>query len=187
MKEKIKKIAEVSCGPFIREIPQGKFYYLQIRDFDKENNKFLLSQPTIDIKDCPKHHLLNNGDIIFAARGIYNFSVVYKQGNNIALASSAFLVIRIKDKELVNPDYLCWYLNRDKSKAALQARAYGSAIPSISKKEVEDFEIEFPSLDIQNAIVEIDKLQQREKKIYNKIIELRNNLVDSQLNKVINK
>ena len=178
---KIQNIATVRSGIYIKEIPKGDVGYLQVGDFDKDTNRFLLPPLTLELNNKTESHLLLDGDIVFAAKGISNFSSVFREGMGKMVASSSFLVIQVTDKAVINPDYLCWLLNRIETLSFLRANATGTSMPSISKALVEKYKINVPSIHVQNKIIEIVKLQQREKQLYEDILFMRDKIVQSQL------
>jgi restriction endonuclease S subunit len=181
MRLKIKDIATVRSGAYIKEAVDGYVFYLQVSDFIREKNEFVLSRPVLELNDKTESHLLLDGDIVFAAKGIFNFGVVFHEKRSKVVASSSFLVIQITNCNLVLPDYLCWILNREDTLAFFKANAAGSSIPSISKVLIEEYMVDIPPLYIQKKIVEVAQLQQREQQLYQSIITLRNKLVRKQL------
>lgn len=181
MKCKIKDISTVRSGVYIKEAPKGDIGYLQISDFDKDLNRFLLPPPTLELNNKTENHLLLDGDIVFAAKGLSNFSTVFRKEMGKMVASSSFLVIQVADKTVINPDYLCWMLNRRETLSFFRANAIGTSMPSISKALVEKYKINVPSIYVQNKIIEIDQLQQQEKQLYEDILFMRNKIVQSQL------
>jgi len=185
MRKKIQDIAVIRSGAYLREVPEGEVCYLQVNDFYKTENKFFLPKPTIELSAKTKKHVLLEGDIVLAAKGASNFCVVYHEDMGRAVASSSFLVISIIDGNIVCPDYLCWVLNRNDTLAFFKANAVGSAMPSISKALVEAYEIAIPPMQTQKKIVEISRLQQQEQRLYRQITELRNQLIQKQLIKIL--
>ena len=103
-----------------------------------------------------------------------------------AIASTTLYIIRLTSKDIL-PDYLCWYLNQPSVMAVLKTQQVGTGTPLIHKQVVEDFEIPVPDLDTQQCIVELAKLQIREKELYQAIAEKRqlitNQLIMNKLNK----
>ena len=181
MKVKIKDIAIIRSGAYIKEAMEGSVFYLQVGDFSRAENTFVLSKPILELNSKTVSHLLLDGDIVLAAKGMSNFGVVYKEEMGKAVASSSFLVIRISDCDLVMPDYLCWILNREDTLAFFKINAAGSSIPSISKTLIEEYIVDIPPVNIQKRIVEVARLQQREQQLYQSIATLRNKLVQKQL------
>jgi len=181
MREKIRNIAVIRSGIYVKEVPKGNVGYLQVVDFNKDTSKFLLPSPTLELNNKTESHLLLDGDIVFAAKGISNFCTVFCEDMGKMVASSSFLVIQIVDKMIVNPDYLCWTLNREDTLSFLRSNAIGTSMPSISKALVEEYEVNVPPIHVQNKIVEISRLQQKEKQLYKDIFYTRNKLIQNQL------
>lgn len=178
---KIKDIAIIRSGAYIKEAIEGNVFYLQVGDFSREENAFVLSKPVLELNGKTESHLLLDGDIMLAAKGVSNFGIVYREEIGKAVASSSFLVIRIIDCKLILPDYLCWILNREDTLAFFKANAAGSSIPSISKALIEEYMVDIPPINVQKRVVEVAQLQQREQQLYQSIIALRNKLVQKQL------
>ena len=187
MRKKIKEIAVIRSGAYIKEGPKGEICYLQVNDFNKVENKFFLLKPSLELNSNTKKHLLCEGDILLAAKGTSNFCVVFHEEIGKAVASSSFLVISIIDSNIVCSDYLCWVLNRDDTLTFLKANAVGSAMPSITKTLIEDYEITIPPIQVQKKIVEVSRLQQQEQQLYSQIFKLRYQVTQQQLIKITNK
>lgn len=185
MQTKIQVIANVRFGAYVKEVPEGCIHYLQVNNYDKENNTILFSNPTLDLNSKTQNHLLYEGDILLAAKGSSNFCVVFHSGKGKAVASSSFLVIRITRPEILFPDFLCWILNREDTMSFIKANAIGTSIPSISKTLIEDLDIDVPSMEVQSKIVSIACLQEREKQLYEAIQILRKKLIQKQLIEIL--
>ncbi|WP_291527860.1 restriction endonuclease subunit S [Bacteroides sp. UBA939] len=181
MQKKIQDIATIRSGAYIKEVPEGVVCYLQVSDFNRTEGKFLLPKPTLEFNSKIESHLMLEGDLIFAAKGASNFCTVFDERMGKAVASSSFLVIRITDRTIITPDYLCWILNREDSLTFFKANAIGTSIPSIGKTLVEEFGIDIPTMQVQQKIIEIARLQRQEQKLYRQISDLRNKLTQQQL------
>lgn len=92
MKQKIQYIANVRSGVYLKEVPMGKACYLQVNDFDRMRNRFILPAPSLELDSKVKKHLLLDGDILLAAKGLSNFSSVYHENMGKSVASSSFLI-----------------------------------------------------------------------------------------------
>ena len=184
MQKKIQDIALIRSGAYIKEGISEDIGYLQVNDYDKAENRFVLPKPSLELNDKTKKHLLQEGDIVLAAKGTSNFCVVYHEDTGKAVASSSFLIISIIDSSIITPDYLCWVLNREDTLAFFKTNAVGSAMPSISKTLVEAYEITIPPIQMQKKIVEISRLQQKEQHLYRQISELRSQITQQQLIKI---
>jgi len=183
MKKRIQDIAKVRSGIYMTEVPDGEIACLQVSDFDRKLNQFITPAPSLALNSRTKNHLLTKGDLILAAKGNYNFCTVFSKKMGKMVASSAFLVIQIQDKTMISPDYLCWILNREDTQAFLKANAIGTSMPSIGKTLIEALEVNIPLIDIQNKIVQIAGLQQREQQLHEEISSLRHQLIHYKLYK----
>lgn len=181
MKKFIKDIAVVQSGVFLRAEPEADVFYLQVSDFDAEGNYVNIGKPVVRFGPRIADHILKEGDLLFAAKGMSNFCVVYREEWGRMVASSSFLVIRLQAKETVLPDFLCWFLNLPQVMGRLKAMAVGSSILSISKKRIEETGIDLPGIEGQRKVVELAELQRKEQYLYQSIALKRKELSDQVL------
>ncbi len=184
MIKQIKEIAKVRTGVYLRPAPNPSANYLQVGDFDSSGEVRYDITPSVEAQGKSQQHLLRDKDILFSAKGVNNFSAIYKNSATPSFASSSFLVITIDDN-LVQPEYLSWYLNLPSTITKLQAGAVGTSILSISKPMIEDFEIEIPPLRVQQTVVELSALQNREQYLLSEIAAKRKKLLDNKLKMII--
>ncbi|KAA6339092.1 hypothetical protein EZS27_012953 [termite gut metagenome] len=180
----IKEIADIQTGVYLKETPDGGVNYLQVKDFGKDAFP-ILSPPSIDLDDKVKKYLLSDGNLLFAAKGFFNFCVVYREEWGRAVASSSFLVLNIKNTTAILPEYLNWILNRDDVRACFQRETAGSVMPSVTKVMLGEFEINIPTMDVQQKIIAISGLQKREQVLNKEIAELRNQLINKQIIEIL--
>lgn len=154
--------------------------YLQAKHFDENGNLHTLLHPDLPAGRIAAKHLLQEGDVLFAAKGTKNFATVYERHNEPAVASTSFFVIRPTHKNLL-PQFLAWFLNHPHTQALLKAQALGTSIPSISKHVLENLEIAVPGLDIQKTILHITLLRNREKVLKKDIETLREKQIQQQI------
>jgi len=183
---KIKDIAITQTGVYLKETPGGEVHYLQVKDFDRNKRSFV-SFPSIKMPDINKKHLLSEGDLLFAAKGFVNFCTVYGKNQGDAVASSSFLVLKIKDTEKVIPEYLSWYLNRDDILFIFRNMTSGNVMPSISKAMMENLDISIPSIYVQNQIIKIAALSEKEGLLLEQIKHKHRELIQKKLIQIINK
>jgi restriction endonuclease S subunit len=185
MHRRIKETAIIQSGIYQKEFPDGDVIYLQVKDFEDTALKGKQLNPSLLYAENLNGHLLEEGDLLFAAKGTSNFCTLYHAETGKAVASSAFFVIRIKDKELLRPNFLCWYLNHPAILALLKSQAVGSTIPSITKRMLEELEFNLPDKETQLRIVEISRLHQQENRLRQSIAEKRDLLLHASLYKII--
>ena len=183
IKKKVSEIAEVVSGVYLLAAPYGEVSYLQIKDLLSESPEKTASKVTLSSKN--ERYLLAKGDLLFAGKGTTYLCKVFDL-DIPAIASTTLYIIRLTSKDIL-PDYLCWYLNQPTVMAMMKAQQVGTGTPLIHKQVVEDFEIPIPDMETQQRIVELAKLQIREKELYQAIAEKRqlitNQLILNKLNK----
>ena len=186
MIEKLENIAAIQTGIFAKPINDGEVVYLQAKHFDETGNIISKLHPDLFYSNVSIKHLLLPGDVIFAAKGFKNFAAVYEAHNLPAVASTSFFVIRLQ-KETVLPEFLAWFMNHPDTQAFLKANAYGTAMASISKAFLMEMEIPIPSLQIQLKILKISDLRKREKYLIQQIETSKDQLINKQIIKALNK
>lgn len=183
IKNKLSEIAEVASGVFLQTEPYGDISYLQIKDLLSESPEKTASKVALSPKN--ERYLLAKGDLLFAGKGTTYLCKVFDL-DIPAIASTTLYIIRLTSKDIL-PDYLCWYLNQPSVMAMIKTQQVGTGTPLIHKQVIEDFEIPIPDLETQQRIVELAKLQVREKELYLAIAEKRqlitNQLIMNKLNK----
>ena len=183
IKKKVSEIAEVVSGVYLQAAPYGDVSYLQIKDLLSESPEKTASKVTLSPKN--ERYLLAKGDLLFAGKGTTYLCKVFDL-DIPAIASTTLYIIRLTSKDIL-AEYLCWYLNQPSVMAMMKTQQVGTGTPLIHKQVVEDFEIPIPDIDTQRQIVELAKLQVREKELYQAIAEKRqlitNQLIMNKLNK----
>ncbi len=180
MKIKLGDITQIKTGVYLRPSIAPNANYIQVNDFKKTE-----FTPTVATTEKNKQHILQNNDILLAAKGEKNFAVVNHQGEHPSYASPSFIIIRTLDTERVLPQYINWHLNLPSSIAKLQSNAVGSAIPSITKQMIEDFEIDLPPIKVQEMVVSLALLQEKMETLTVEIAKKQKQLIDYKLKTII--
>ena len=135
MQVKLKEIANIQFGYYGQPSKDGTIPYLQAKHFNEfgqfigDNDAFLKE----DSKAIGS--LLQDGDVLFVAKGFRFFATLYKEEFGKAIASSIFFILR-PNKTRVIPAYLVSVLNLPKNLLHFQQSGAGSSIPSIRKNEL---------------------------------------------------
>ena len=189
MKTTLKHIANIQTGIYAHTVSLGEVIYLQAKHFDETGNFLKTVKPDLHLNKQTEKHLLNNGDILFAAKGSKNFATQFEVKNGNCVASSTFLVIRINNEfsKVILSEYLVWLINNPITQEWLKAKARGSSIPSISKMDLQELEINVPPLEKQKLIIKIDALRKKELTIVRSLINLKDQFTQYGLIKSINK
>ncbi|MBI1267684.1 MAG: hypothetical protein GC193_09680 [Cryomorphaceae bacterium] len=180
MKTLVKDIAHIQTGIFAKPAGIGELVYLQSRHFDEYGRLISVLHPDLMAEGISEKHLLIDGDVLFAAKGNKNFAVVYDDHNPAAVASTSFFVLR-PTGQMVLSKYLSWFLNSPFAQILLKSQAIGTSIPSISKQTLENLEMSVPSIEIQQSILNISELRDKEKRIKLQIEKLRELQLQQQI------
>ena len=172
MKTRLGNISSIQTGVFAKPIREGEVVYLQSKDFDENGEIVDELYPYLIWDSRIEKHLLQKGDVLFAAKGTRNFAACYVDDKIAAVASTSFFVIRLQDNSVL-PEYLAWYLNHPSIQSKLKGCAKGTSIVSISKAVLVKLEITIPTVAKQRMILDIYNLRKLEKKTKEKIEKLR--------------
>ena len=183
MKKQVKDIATITSGVYSTFGQSGTATYLQSNFFNESGEWQKDIRPNLLLNKQTEKHLLSERDILFAAKGAKNFATIVTNKMGPCIASSTFLVIRIKPdlRKSILPEFIVWFLNHPNTISYLKSKAIGTGVPSISKKVLDETEIILPDIHTQQNIVIIDDLRKRGKHLKNKIEELREKQIQKLL------
>lgn len=181
---KIKDIANIQFGYYGQPSKDGTIPYLQAKHFNEfgqyigENDTFLEEDP----KSIA--NLLQDGDILFVAKGFRFFATLYKEDFGNAIASSIFFVLRV-DKTRIIPAYLVSVLNLPKNLLHFQQSGAGSTIPSIRKNELADFTFNLIPSQEQQKVVALQELYFKDIQITDALIKEKQKLFQTTISTII--
>jgi restriction endonuclease S subunit len=116
-----------------------------------------------------KKHFLQIGDILIVAKGASFLSAVYDGTYAPAVASTVFLVIKIRAKKEVLPAFISWYLNLPSTQSELMNEAKGTSVHSINKSVLQNLEIPLLTKAKQEKLLQIIELRNHERQIEKRI------------------
>tara|TARA_R110000850_G_scaffold51984_2_gene126078 strand:+ start:411 stop:1034 length:624 start_codon:yes stop_codon:yes gene_type:complete len=123
---------------------------------------------------------LCSGDILFMAKGTRNDAAVVRELPNNTVCTPNFYLIRLTPGACnLIPEFLAWQINHFDAQRYFAERSQGSAVPSITKSELENLPIVMPSLKQQKVMVELITAARREKQQLNQLIENRQRMIDA--------
>lgn len=162
-----------SIGAYLKPDLQGDVLYLQVQHFNANKEFLHPSNPLVKKTPKTERHLLQEGDVVFAAKGFNIFAAVYHVEDGPVIASSSFMVLRLKRQPLLTPDYLAWFLNTSPQISKLHKSKTTTTIPSISIKDLDEVQIPVPPLHIQETIVAVSNLKKKQEAIERRLQELK--------------
>lgn len=165
MKNYLSEIAKIDSGKSFRhridDDPYGNCVVIQMKDVSYENQAIDGSPQSISLDDVNPEQLLDKGDILFMAKGNNNFAIEYNL-DQPAVAVSLFFVIK-PNRNIVNPQYLTWYLNSPTAQAYFSENRVGATVGNIRIDVLRNMEIEIPKLHLQSQIARLNQLKIEEK------------------------
>ena len=167
MNKKLHEIANLTSGVYAKPDYSPDTLYLQSVHFDEFGKLDPLLKPQLNIDGKTAKHLLQDGEILFAAKGINNFGVVYQTELGKAVASSSFIVVRIKQEsqDVILPEYLAWFLSNTSAIRDFHRKQLGTTIPSISIKKLSEIEVQIPAIEKQHLITNIQQSRNKQKNL----------------------
>lgn len=183
----LKYIASIQTGLTFRtrleHSPKGNVTVIQMKDFCADNRIDCEKLTLIEIQNLKERQMVQINDLIFRPRGFRNTAALIGRELNDTTLAAPLLRIRVHDAT-VSPAYLCWFINLPVSQSFLQRHATG-AMKMIGKKALEALEVHIPSIPIQQRIIELSLLADREQNILESLSVKRKQLVDSRLIRAI--
>src|SRR5262245_51473137 len=122
-------------------------------------------------------YLVSQGDVLFLSRGQRPYAVPVLQALEDTVASYYFYILR-PDADHVDPEYLAWFINQPTAQACLGRLQRGSHIKIIPKSAFEELEVILPPLATQRAIVELERLRQKEIYTMSRLVQARKRLIN---------
>jgi hypothetical protein len=156
----------------------GTHRLIQIKDFQEDGSIEFDRLSWIVPDRAPGRLEVQNGDVLFSARGKYNAAYALAEVPAHTLAGGNFFVVRLKRRDLL-PEYLAWSLNQPVMQDEIRSRMMGTNIPYISKKAFEQLEVSVPPLETQRKICELMRLQKQEQRLLAKLSAKREQLVQA--------
>lgn len=189
---KISDIAEVQGGMILsrkeaRNQEESRYVYkrLTLRAFDKIGG--IEASHLEDFYACESLDnalFTSKGDVV--VRLLSPMYPVYVENNyeNI-LVPSQFAVLRVKDREVVMPEYLRLWLAQNSVQDRVLDLESGTAQKAVKIKTILNLEISIPPLEVQKKAVRIDTLSRRRECLYRELIEEERMLTENLLENII--
>ena len=186
MMRRLGAFADVQLGVYAQPVDDGDAAYLQVRHFDDEGR--LQGPPDAFIMTgvVPNIHDLRQGDVLLTGKGYRIFAWAYDPAIGPAVASPAFFVVRPSEKIML-AGYLAIMLNAPTTKRWLSMLGAGNSIPSIRKSELESMELDVPSLEMQEKIVELNRLHELDMELSCRLIAEKQKVFYTAINHLISR
>lgn len=177
-KQNLREIWSVVWWVYVRTKSWGEVISLNANDFDAYGRLRDWAMPTVPQSSFPEKHLLQNHDILLVTKWTKFFAVLYKSDYWPAIASTAFMIIRINNSDIL-PEYLSIYMNEALQSAYFKNRTRWTSLPSIPRKAIEEYKVPIPTLQNQEKIIETYHEYIHQTKLLNKIKHKKKKLLSS--------
>lgn len=162
----LSNIASISAGhPFRGRIPEsieGDARVVQIRDINEYDQVIWNDLIHTNITGRKQPDWLQQGDILFSARGQRNRATLIDKTEENAVCAPHFFIIRVTS-ELIEPAFLAWQLNQLPAQKYFLKSSQGSAVASIPRSLIAATPLFIPSLDKQRSIMAMAAAHVKEK------------------------
>ncbi len=195
IKTKLSNIARISSGhPFrgtIQQVQDAETHVIQVRDVDEFGEINLHSLITTELSGRKQPNYLQEGDILFVAKGAKHFSTYVQHIPKHTVCSPYFFIIQICPTEIdksfgtILPEFISWQLNQLSAQRYFKNSAEGSLYVSIRRKVLEDTPITLPPIETQHRIVALHRAAINEQKVLKQLINIRQLQINAVANDIL--
>lgn len=137
-----------------------EYRLIKMKDVNGEGDIDYYNLETVNAEKMDEKYILKEGDIIIKTKSSENTAAIIEEDFGNMVATSHFTIIRIPDKEVLDPYYLLTYINGARSQEYFKRNARGTVQPMISKSIIDDLEIKMIDRESQANIGDMHKLRQ---------------------------
>ncbi len=172
---KLKEITNLSAGhPFRGKIPEVKgsgVIAIQMKNVSIDRGIDWDNCIETEVTSKRTFKYLQEGDILFTARGDNNFAVIIDNipNNKLVVAAPQFHVLSSIQKGTM-PEYIAWLLNQKPCQRYFRREAEGSLTKNLRIKTMGETPIIIPSLMKQKNIIKLANTLKQEQQILKQLI-----------------
>lgn len=162
---RLEDICNINQGIPLTRIRIGKYREKEERTVYSFESESKITVPK-NIEDIEQKIPLIEEDMILVNLTSYKAAKAVKDDVGKVIPSN-YIIIEVKNKTKINPDYLAWYIDQSQDfKRELHRIKQGSTIMSIPINEFRKIRINLPSLEFQNNLGKIDSLSKKRKRLF---------------------
>jgi hypothetical protein len=171
------EVASLQSGhPFrttVEEDANGNVMVVQMKDVGPEIGVDWASTIRTRLAGRKQPDWIQDGDILFAAKGARFYAVCAGAPPSHAVCVPAFFHLRVHATAKVDPHFLAWQINQSPCQRQLLQAAEGSSQLSIRRPVLEQLALSIPAVEEQRRIVALAELAQRERRALQRLINNR--------------
>ena len=161
-----------------------------VHEYHQLNLKAVTDNGTICLEDTtcfraaealPSNYLTQAGDVIVKLSEPYTAAYITDAYAGLVIPSH-FVVIRT-DPRKVLPQYIAWYLNKDRIKKAYSMTRVG-VLKQIKPTTIAETEIRLPSLERQKQVIELYEMSRTELQLMENLLRQKEAYYKALLNKI---
>lgn len=181
---KVGEFVDVQFGPHLKASNKGTIKYLLAGHFDENLNLTNFQNSFVLPGSKTERFLLQHNDVILAGKGHRTFAWAYNENMGPMVPSSLFYLLRAP-KDLVVGAYLAAVLNSERIQHKLSLIGAGATVTSIPKKELNQLEIQIPTINNQQKFLKIYSLLEKDIELTNKLLETKRNFKRGVVNDLL--
>lgn len=156
----------------------GGVLAIQLRDISFDGFVDPERLTRVQLQDLADRYFVRSGDVVFRSRGDRNTaSALDDRLQEPALAVLPLMVLRPK-RDVVTPEYLAWAINQSPAQRHFDIAARGTNIRMIPRSSLEDLELDVPDIEVQEKIVAVNALAERERELSRLASETRRKIMN---------
>ena len=179
---KLSEIVEIKIGLPLSRKKGEKFKYklLTLKCFEKKSiylddnclDKFFSSEKVDD-------YLVKKGDVVVRLREPIKAIYIKEE----VLVPSTMAILRANKD--INMKFLAYYLNTNKVQKAIHKNIEGSYVKMVGSRDIKEIYVNLPPINIQDKVVEVLDLQEKELSLYEELIKQKELLKEAILRSVV--
>jgi len=135
----------------------------------------------VDIDSINSGHTLAPKDVLLSNRGRFASTVYSGQFGAACIASGSIMILTVKEKSAVLPEYLALYFNSKSGKRQFDRFNETTTIPFVSRVNLEKIDIPVPTLKKQQAMIELEHSKQCYEQLTTRKVNLLNGIINHEL------
>lgn len=123
-------------------------------------------------------YTIREGELLLPLRSQQIQAVIARDVPGRVLATGQWALIAPNARQ-ADTDYLAWYLNHPRTRARLAATMVGTSLQFLTLATVRDFELELPTIDVQQRIGRVAALNAHVGQLERQLASAREKLIDT--------
>lgn len=176
-KIQLKDVAHLRAGhPFrgaVEVVEGGSVAVVQMKDILSNGQIDWSSTVWTELAGRKDPDWLKQGDLLFVSRGSRYHAACVDELPPPAVCGAHLFHLSVREPSEILPAFLAWQIGQPPVQRQLQQAASGSLQLSVTKQSLEALEITLPSLKVQQLLVGLASMAQREKDLLTALIHNR--------------